>query len=455
MDGTELVAAVRSGDAEAVRALLESGAAPDTVTDGGLPVLCLAVDAFAAGVAEALVEAGADPDRLLPDGTTPLVRAVEGGSPATVEAVLGREPRLRLPEAERERLLALARRLHESGAEDELRGRTGASGPAHRVRVLDDEYDHVDQLTLGGRTVRAGHSAILTNLEWAFRVLTPVDELVARAVAPRDPDHVAWASAGLVLSQRRSKETWSAVTAYRHSPDPHHRRFVVDVIFYYVMGHASWRNSYEKEAADLLVAWTAEGEEDPEVLAVVLRVLSDTGHRETEGVGLRYADHPDPRVRARVPDLLLEWEAPPPYWSPEARAALLVLAADEDGDVRDQAGRALAAAHDDSREVTDALVALLRDPVAAVRGGVAEAVAPGKDRTAAVADALAALLDEDEFTTRLNAAYGLLRRDDARTDEAIKRVGSFSRPGYEDDHRISALWTWQRQRDHPPTPAER
>ncbi|MGW6734987.1 ankyrin repeat domain-containing protein [Streptomyces sp. NPDC055013] len=454
MDGTELVAAVRSGDVEAVRALLDSGAAPDTVTDDGLPVLCLAVAAYEAGIAQELVACGADPDRVLPDGTTPLVRAVEGGSPAMVQAVLGREPRLRLPEAERERLLALARRLHESGAEDALRRWTGASGPAHRVRVREDEYDHVDQLTLGGRTVRAGHSAILTDLEWAFRILTPVAELVARAVAPRDPDHVAWASVRWVFSQRRSKETWSAVTAYRHSPDPHHRRFVVDVTFWYLMGHGSWRNSYEKESVDLLVAWTAEGEEDPEILAEVLRVLSETGHRETEGVGFRYADHPDPRVRARVPDLFLDYDAHPPHWSPQARAALLVLAADEDWGVRDQAGRVLAAAHDGSREVTDAFVALLRDPVAAVRGGAAEAVAHSEDRTAAVADALAALLDEDEFTTRLNAAYGLLRRDDARTEEAIKRVGSLSRPGYEHDHRLSALWTWQRQRDHPPTPDE-
>lgn len=454
LDGTELVAAVRHGDAEAERALLESGAAPDTVTDDGLPVLCLAVAAFDAGVAEVLVESGADPDRLLPDGTTPLLRAVEGGSPATAGAVLGREPRLRLPEAARERLLALARRLHESGVEEELRRRTGASGPAHRVRVMDDDYDHVEQLTLGGRTVRAGHGAILTNLEWAFRILTPVDELVARAVASRDPDHVTWTSVLSVLSQRRSKQTWSAVTAYRRSPDPRHRRLVVDATFWYMMGHGSWRNSYEKESADLLVAWAAEGEGEPEILAEVLRVLSETGHRETEGIGLRYADHPDPRVRARVPDLLLEWDAPPPHWSPEARAALLVLAADEDGGVRDQAGRALGAAHDGSPEVTDALVALLRDPVAAVRGGVAEAVAPGEDRTAAVADALAALLDEDEFTTRLNAAYGLLRRDDARIEEAIERVGSLFRPGYEDDHRLSALWTWQRRRDRPPTLTE-
>ncbi|WP_329202013.1 hypothetical protein [Streptomyces sp. NBC_01435] len=60
-------------------------------------------------VAAASVEGGADSDRLLPDGTTPLWRAGEGGSPAIVSAVLGDEPRPRLAEASRERLIVLAR----------------------------------------------------------------------------------------------------------------------------------------------------------------------------------------------------------------------------------------------------------------------------------------------------------------------------------------------------------
>ncbi|WP_405657011.1 HEAT repeat domain-containing protein [Streptomyces sp. NBC_00079] len=451
MDGAQLVAAVRRGDAEAVSALLEAGAAPDTVTADGLPVLCLAVAAYDAAVADELVEGGADPDRVLPDGTTPLVRAVEGGSPAVTQAVLGREPRLRLPEAERERLLAVARQWLEPGAEDELRRRTGESGPAHRTRVMDDEYNQVSQLTLGDRTVRTGHSAILTDLEWAFRILTPVEELVARAVEQHDRDHVAWASARWVLSERRSRQTWSAVMAYRHSPDPEHRRFVLDVLFSYLLSQGSWRNSYETEAADLLAAWAAEGEEDPEILAEVLHVLSETEYREAEAVGLRHATHPDPGVRARVPGLLVGWDASSrASFSATARAALLVQAGDEDWGVRVSAGRALSAAHDSSPEVTEAVVGLLRDPVAGVRAGVAEAVAEGRDRTAALADALVPLLDEDDFSTRLNAAYGLLRRDDPRTGQAIERVGSFSRPGFEHDHRLSAMWRWQWDRDHPP-----
>ncbi|MFE2143644.1 hypothetical protein ACFXA3_18230 [Streptomyces sp. NPDC059456] len=51
--------------------LLEAGAAPDTVTDDGLPVLCLALGIHDTAVAGALVGGGADPDRPLPDGTTP------------------------------------------------------------------------------------------------------------------------------------------------------------------------------------------------------------------------------------------------------------------------------------------------------------------------------------------------------------------------------------------------
>lgn len=298
MDDTQLVAAVRRGDADAVTALLEGGAVPDTVTDDGLPVLCLAVASYDVAVAEALVKGGADPDRKLPDGTTPLVRAVDGGSPAVVEAVLGREPRLRLSEAGREQLLALARHWYERSAEDELRGRTGGSGPVCQSLVMDDEYNDVAQLTLGGLTVRCGHGAILTDLEWAFRILTPVDELVVRAVARRDPDHVDWSSARWVLSERRSKETWSAVTAYRHNPDPEHRRFVLDVLRSYVLSPSSWRNSYEKETAELLVAWATEGRATP---ASSPRCSTPWARRNTGNRRPRDCGTPATRTRASVP----------------------------------------------------------------------------------------------------------------------------------------------------------
>ncbi|MFE3122658.1 ankyrin repeat domain-containing protein [Streptomyces hydrogenans] len=475
IDGAELVAAVRRGDAEAVAALLEAGATPDTPTEDGLPVLCLAIAAYDAAVAEALVEGGADPDRTLPDGTTPLTRAVAGGSPAMAAAVLGHDPR-RLPDAERARLLSQAREWYERCARDELRDRADASRPADTrgSRVMDGEYTHVRQVTLdaptaltdstgptdptgstadstaltgsAGLTVREGHGAILTDLEWAFRVLTPVEELVARATRRRDSDHVDWAAARWVLSERRSRETWAAVTAYRHSPDPERRRFVLDVLHHLLVSPPTWRNSYEKETADLLVAWATGGEDDPGVLAEVLLVLNETEHPRLKAVGLRHAGHPDPRVRAQVPDLVRSWDTPPPPLDADARAVLAALAADEDGGVRAKAGRALIVAHEGSPDFADVIVGLLGDPVADVRASVAERVAHSADRTPAIADALAALLDEDLFDTRLNAAFGLLLRDDPRTADAIARVGAPPHPVYVHDHRLSRIWRWER--DH-------
>ena len=85
-----LRSAVRAGDAEAVRDLLDEGADPNTLDADGLPSLCVAVAAYDEPVAAVLVEGGSDPDLPLPDGTTPLWRAVDGGSAAVFSAVLGR-----------------------------------------------------------------------------------------------------------------------------------------------------------------------------------------------------------------------------------------------------------------------------------------------------------------------------------------------------------------------------
>ncbi|MFD9359863.1 hypothetical protein [Streptomyces sp. NPDC060031] len=218
---------MRRGDAAAVTALLEAGAAADTAAEDGLPVLCLAVGAHDTAVAKALVEGGADPDRALPDRTTPLLRAVDGGSPTVTLALLGKDPVRRLSEAERERLLALARHWYERGAEAELHSRTGEFGPIHETLVEYRQFRFVPRLSLGGHTVLDGHGAILTELEWAFGILTPVDELMARALAQDEWDHAGWQSVVGGLTRRCNPETFSAVTAHRHDPDPEHRRFVL------------------------------------------------------------------------------------------------------------------------------------------------------------------------------------------------------------------------------------
>jgi hypothetical protein len=405
-------------------------------------VLCVAVAAYDAPVAEVLVEGGANPDRVLPDGTTPLWRAVDGGSPATFSAVLGREPRLRLPEAARDRLLALARSWYEAGVAGELRRRTGAPGPVSAVRVEDDAYNRVDQISLGGLVVRAGHGAILTSLEWAFRVLTPVDELIARALEQPDEAHVARSTVCWILSQRRSCETWSAVVAHRRDPDRAHRLFVLDCLR--TRGFLDTGPDYGQKAGELLAAWVTE-ETDGEVLAKVLDLFTEYGHPDQEAIGLRYAGHPDARVRHEVPDALcVDFVAR----SPAARSALLALVRDPVAEVRLRACQAGMRDDDLLPEIAPALLSLTEAPDTALRGPATAALADSPDRTPVVADALMALLGDEDQLVRLPAAYGLALRDDPRTAEAFERVGPLG-ADYEYDHRADALWRWARRQEKP------
>ncbi|MCX5415744.1 HEAT repeat domain-containing protein [Streptomyces sp. NBC_00059] len=442
--GDRLSAAVGGGDADAVRDLLESGADPDTTFVDGLSVMCAAIAAYDVALVSALVEGGADPCLTQPDGSTPLERAIDAGSPDTVAAMLPPDVVRRLSEATRERLLASARRWYARGAAGELRRRTGASGPVVSVRLLDDEYHYVDQVSLGGRTVRAGHGAILTALEWSFRVPTPVDAIIDRAIRT-DEYHVDWWTACWTLSRHRSQETWSAVVAHRFHPAQRHRHFVALYLrlLESPVGGTPFRS---QESGDLLAVWALE-EDDGGVLARVLDTYTDHEHPLLESVGLQLCSHPDPRVRAQVPYALVEEFV---VTSAAARAALAVLVHDPVPEVR---MAACGAGRKDSglqSAITLSLVGLATDPDPLVRHAAAEQLAFSSDRSATVADTLADLLGEEDQSTRLEAAYGLALRDHPRTAEAIDRVGELG-VGFEHDHRASALrtWQWKRNRAHP------
>ncbi|MGW3653134.1 hypothetical protein [Streptomyces sp. NPDC000878] len=101
------------------------------------------------------------------------------------------------------------------------------------------------------------------------------------------------------LTRRRSFETWSAVVAHRHDAAPAHRRFVLDYVRRWALVH-SGDSSYEKQEREFLAAWAAE-ETDSRMLAKVLDVYTEYRHQGQEAIGLRYAGHPDPRVRREVP----------------------------------------------------------------------------------------------------------------------------------------------------------
>ncbi|WP_330331096.1 hypothetical protein OHS33_16090 [Streptomyces sp. NBC_00536] len=400
--------------------------------------LCAAVAAFDVDAAERLVECGADAVRALPDGTTPLLRAVTSGSPALVSALLGHEPQV--PGAQRVRLLETARELDARGAEAELRRRTRADGPVER-RWVEEWWADVEELTLGGLTVRDGYTGVLTTLEAAFGVRTPVAELMARAVRRPDPCHAVWAASRYAVGPRPEGEAWAEVLDFHRHSLAAYRLFVADCLDSreeVVSLGAPW---YEEERR-LLHAWVA-GEPDAGVLAQLLKAFAGEDHLNGDSVGLLHMAHPDPRVRREVPHCFGLLGVP---LSDRVRAALHAMAGDPDAGVRSSVADALAYAESTaaSREV---LLRLLGDAEHDVRLTTAGALAQwAQQGTPEVVEALAALLDEEDQLLRLEGAFGLAIRDDPRTPEAYERVGPLG-PEFEHDHRADGLWRWKfRQR---------
>ncbi|MFI5764619.1 ankyrin repeat domain-containing protein [Streptomyces sp. NPDC051563] len=443
---TALGDAVRAGDTEAVWRLLAGGADPDAPDEDGLPPLCAAVAAYAYETAEALVEAGADPDRVLPDGTTPLLRAVESGSRAVVGALLWSQdlpdPGERLPEAERTRLLDAARRWHGAGAEAELRRLTGAAGPAH-ISTVEEAWVLVEQITLGGLTVRAGHGAVLTTLEGVFAVQIPLEELVARAVRHTDSSHVDWSAARFRLEDRLAEGSREVVTALRHHPSPVHRRFAADWLLtrQWCLGADAY--PYGDEDRELLADW-ADVEADPEVLALVLWALTehDVAHPRLDSLGLRYAAHPDPGVRLRAVDCMGRPDGGP--FTGAAYEALLLLAGDPDDEVRYCAALSLLASRQDVDTMHGVIRDLVRDPRSPMRLAAAERLGESGDRTADATDLLLSLLDADDTMPRLLGAYGLALRDHPDTPRAYARAEELG-PFHPSDHRANGLWDWKQR----------
>ncbi|GAA2310504.1 hypothetical protein GCM10010234_63420 [Streptomyces hawaiiensis] len=407
---SELVAAVRRGDADEVTALLESGADPDTLAEG-LPVLCLAVAAYDTDVADALLQAGADPLRPLPDGSTPLTRAVDGGSHLLVHALA--TSRIPLSAPARADLPARARRWAEAGAEAELRRLTGLTGPVERIRVVDDEIGWwCEQLTLGPVTVRDEHRAILTTMEVLYGIRTPFDELVARALAHPDRDHVVWCGVMFTLGRRADEETWQWSRDLLNHPDRTHRLLAADLLLSLILGDVVKGGQPFWERGRELVPW-AEQEEDPQVLAVLLHAMTHDSAPEIEAVGLSYLTHPDPDVRALVPNALECSEDGRSLVRPESLAMVLTLADDEDPGVREA----------------------LCHWLAHYRGS-----------EPAVGDALVALTHDERQPIRLCAVSALAVRDDPRCVEAEHRIGPVD-PELPFDERLMDVWRYRRRRE--------
>ncbi|MFD8315780.1 HEAT repeat domain-containing protein [Kitasatospora purpeofusca] len=437
-----LAGAVTTGDTDTVRACLEQGAAPDTPGPDGLPLLCTAVARLDHSTAEVLVDGGADQDRELPDGSTPLLRAVDTGSPTLVSMVIGTAPRLRLPETSRQQLLDLARHWFETGVVEELRRRTGSAEPAAVRRVDEPAGDTIEEVSLGGRTVRDGHGAILTHLEWAFGLFPPLDEVMARVVPHTPDDDSNWFAATYYPSLRRGPRIRAALTELRRHPDPLRRYFIAQVMWHRNLFGTVDRAPDLAQDSDFLASWALE-EPDGRVLAAVLGVYAGHDHPEQETIGLRYVGHPDPRVRGEVVWCLSQERT---ARSDAAASALLGLVHDPAPEVRASVAQALGPQFTPDRRLEplalDALLRLVRDESRDVRHRAAESLSGYDDRSAPVLEAFLVLLDEDDANLRLEAAWALALRDDPRTEAAYARVGPldvFS----QHDHRTSGLWNYR------------
>ncbi|MFI6515409.1 HEAT repeat domain-containing protein [Spirillospora sp. NPDC050679] len=397
MNDKSLIAAVRADDADSVRSMLPTGELPDVVDDRGMPLLHVAVDAFAARVVQELSWPLQQLNRRAPDGRTPLLRAIDLGADDIVEALIFAGAELWHEDAEDRDALALARHWQETGPEAELRHRTGASGPVSRRTVrIEDDAATCEELSLEGLTVRTGHVAILTRLEPRYGITSPFETLMSRALAEPDPDHPVWAAALSTLRVRRDPAVWDAAAALRDRAEPLERLFGAEVLRWTVLFDESDDAPYDEPLVDLFLPWT-ERESDLRVMRTLTAGLADAVSPRTTERLIALTDHHDQHVR--------QWAASGLHWAvrerdPAATATAVRLTGADDPKIRWEACRLLGSA-------------------------------PADDPNAA--DALAARLDDPDENVRVTAAIQLAMRDDPRGDELLNGLTDVSE---------DAPWYW-------------
>ncbi|MEU9669636.1 HEAT repeat domain-containing protein [Streptomyces bobili] len=402
-----LISAVRAGDPALVRRLLQEDC-DSAVRDAAF---CLAVRTYAGDIAQLLLQYGADAGQCRPDELLPLRDAVESGSPALVEALLDQRIRGRYPRTELLEMLDLARRRHEAGAAAELRRRTGTEEALVHTRVQDDEYYRVGELTLGGRSVRDGHAAILTDLEELLGIRASFEELMARALH-HDQDHTAWGRATILLAHRRDREIWEAAAALRTHPGPSHRLFGAEVLRLTHLFDDSDADVYAGPALDIFTDWSRT-ETDLVVLTEVLNALGEQADSRAQEALLAHAGHPDAGVRRMVAAGLGGWRERP----------------------------------DLSDRVRDALLMLMTDVDTAVRRDACLTVGQGSDRAPVLAEAMAALLGDADRQVQVAAVHGLALHDDERCVEAARRLGPPQPGAFSEEHYLDVVWRYEWRRD--------
>ncbi|MGW1869959.1 HEAT repeat domain-containing protein [Streptomyces mauvecolor] len=383
-----LIAAVRSGDVKAVAALLAAGADPNTVDGHGTPALCLAVDAFDLPVIEELrmADQPVQLNRAAADGRTPLLRAVDRGACEIASVLVSGGADLGLTDAEGRNALELARHWHLTGAEAELRRRSGTSEPVARRAVVDGWGNVCEELSLGGLTVRNGHTAILTELEPRYGIAPAFEELLGRALAEPDVDQPVWSATTLTLQGRRAPAVWAEAAALRGRPNPLERYCGAEVIRLVNLFDESDDSPFDVPLVDLFLPWAAR-EEDPRVMRALTAGLSEAM---------------DPRAEQPLPALTRHHDREVRRWAISGLHRLVAQG---------------------NREALTAVVACTQDTDALVREAACGAVAQASTDSPAPSDALAACLHDEVEAVRVTAAIQLFLRDDPRGDGVLRSLG--------------------------------
>ncbi|NUS07310.1 MAG: ankryin, partial [Nonomuraea sp.] len=358
---TALQWAAANGHAAVAGVLIEAGAEADTANDDGDTPLTLAARRGALGVVQTLLDAGADHEKADGDGDTPLDIAADWVGVHLESALLDQ--------------------IAQDGWEYVV-GRQYAKDGTELVTVAGRAPD-------GSQTeqvqAQRGHAAVATLLEDAAGVFTPVDQLVARAVAHRDVDEDAetWWIVADSLGRRGDDETYEALARLCVSEDAREREFGVDAIAQF--GFSEGEKPYlDRTLALLQKMVTTEG--SPQVLRSVLAALGHQGDPRALPAVLDIIGRPG-HQRTMTDAIALADVLPPD--DEEGLALLIEMSRDDDSEIRDWA--------------TAGLAGLSAD-------------------TPVIREALADRLSDSDLRTVAEAARGLATRGDERAEPAIRRV---------------------------------
>ena len=370
---TALLWAAANGNADVARGLIEAGADVDAANDDGDTPLTLAARRGALGVVRTLLEAGADHEKYDGDGDTPLDIALDWVG-VHLESAL-------LDQIEQEGWeYVVARQYAKDGTElVTVAGRSADGSESEQVQA------------------QRGHAAIATLLEDAAGVHTPVERLVARALAHRDVDEDAetWWIVADTLAKRADDETYEALAGLCISEDAREREFGVDAIAQF--GHSDGEKPYLERTLPLLQKMVTT-ESNPQVLRSVLAALGHQGDPRALPYVLDIIGRPDHK-RTTTDAIALADVLPPGH--EEGLALLISMTEDDNAEIRDWATAGLAGLDADTPQIREALAARLSDSDLRTVAEATRGLAVRGDERAAQGAARVLAESDDEYARDL------------------------------------------------------